>query len=149
MKLVVHADGGSRGNPGPAAYGAVIADPKGRILARLGKAIGITTNNQAEYSGVIAAMEHIKRLISQGQEISELEFYLDSDLIVNQLSGKYKIKSTGLAMLAKKAKNLEKEISVSAIYKYVPRDQNKLADKIVNQVLDSKIAVYETNFFQS
>ncbi len=149
MRLIVHADGGSRGNPGPAAYGVVVEDESGKQIVRLGKTLGIRTNNQAEYSGVIAALEFIKKLISSGNEIAAAEFYLDSDLLVNQLSGKYKIKSPELAILAIKAKNLEKEILVSVIYKYVPREQNKLADKIVNQVLDSKIPVYETNFSQS
>jgi len=148
MKLIIHADGGSRGNPGLAAYGAIISDETGSQIVRLGKPIGITTNNQAEYGGVIAALETIKQLISAGKQFSSIEFYLDSDLLVNQLSGLYKIKSPELAVLAIKAKNLEKEISVSITYKYIPREQNKMADKIVNQVLDSKIPVYETNFSQ-
>ena len=148
MKLIIHADGGSRGNPGLAAYGAIISDEIGNQIVRLGKPIGITTNNQAEYGGVIAALETIKQLISSGKQFSSIEFYLDSDLLVNQLSGLYKIKSPELAVLAIKAKNLEKEISVSITYKYIPREQNKMADKIVNQVLDSKIPVYETNFSQ-
>ncbi len=148
MKLIIHADGGARGNPGQAAYGVVIEDESGKQIARLGKALGIRTNNQAEYGGVIGSMEFIKKFVSSGNIISAIEFYLDSDLLVNQLSGKYKIKSPELALMAIKAKNLEKEILVSVIYKYVPREQNKLADKIVNQVLDTKIAVYETNFSQ-
>ena len=143
MKLVIHADGGSRGNPGPAAYGVIIVDETGKQIAILGKAIGVSTNNQAEYRGVIVALELVKQLILAGKKFSSLEFYLDSDLIVNQLSGKYKIKSPVLAMLATKAKNLEKEISVSTVYNYIPREQNKLADKIVNQVLDLKMPVYE------
>ena len=143
MKLIIHADGGSRGNPGPAAYGAVIENETGKKIAKLGKALGIRTNNQAEYGGVIAALEFIKRFLSSGNIISIVEFYLDSDLIVNQLSGKYKIKSPELAMLAIKAKNIEREISIAVNYNYIPREQNKLADKIVNQVLDSKVPVYE------
>lgn len=149
MKLIIHADGGSRGNPGPAAHGVVISDESGKQIAKFGMAIGIKTNNQAEYSGVVGALEFIKKFISSGNIISAVEFYLDSDLLVNQLSGKYKIKSPELAVLAIKAKNLEKEIPVSVIYKYIPREQNKMADKIVNLVLDSKIPVYETNFSQS
>src|SRR3990167_8846872 len=119
MKLVIHADGGSRGNPGPAAYGVIIVDETGKQIAILGKAIGVSTNNQAEYRGVIVALELVKQLILAGKKFSSLEFYLDSDLIVNQLSGKYKIKSPVLAMLATKAKNLEKEISVSTVYNYI------------------------------
>jgi ribonuclease HI len=149
MKLIIHADGGSRGNPGPAACGVVIEDEQGKQIAKLGKSLGVRTNNQAEYSGVIAALELIKNILLAKNKVSLLDFYLDSDLIVNQLSGKYKIKSPELAALAIKAKNLEKEISVSVTYKYIPREQNKTADKIVNQVLDSKIPVYETNFFQA
>lgn len=151
MKLIIHTDGGSRGNPGPAAYGVVIEDESGKQIARLGKPIGITTNNQAEYSGVVAALEMVKQFILTEKKFSSIEFYLDSDLLVNQLSGKYKIKSPELAVLAIKAKNLEKEISVSVIYKHIPREQNKTADKIVNQVLDSQAPVYETelNFSRS
>ena len=145
MKLIIHTDGGARGNPGPAAYGVVVADETGKQIARAGKALGIRTNNQAEYSGVIAALEFVKKFKSSDNKVSSVEFYLDSDLIVNQLSGKYKIKSPKLAMLAMRAKNLEKENSVPTIYKQIPRDQNKSADKIVNQVLDLKMPVYETD----
>ena len=145
MKLIIHTDGGARGNPGPAAYGVVVADETGKQIARAGKALGIRTNNQAEYSGVIAALEFVKKFKSSDNKVSSVEFYLDSDLIVNQLSGKYKIKSPKLAMLAMRAKNLEKENSVPTIYKQIPRDQNKSADKIVNQVLDLKMPVYEIN----
>lgn len=143
MKLIIHADGGARGNPGPSAYGIVITDEPGKQIAKLGKVLGIRTNNQAEYSGVIAALEFIHNILFKKIKISELDFYLDSDLIVNQLSGRYKIKSPELALLAIKAKNLEKEISIPVIYKHIPREQNKLADKIVNQVLDSQMPVYE------
>lgn len=149
MNLIIHTDGGARGNPGPAACGVVIEDGQGKQIAKLGKALGVRTNNQAEYSGVITALEYIKKNLSAKNKISGLYFYLDSDLIVNQLSGKYKIKSPELALLAIRAKNLEKEISVAATYRQIPREQNKLADKIVNQVLDLKIPVYETNLYQS
>lgn len=148
MKLIIHTDGGARGNPGPAACGVIIEDEQGKQIAKLGKALGVRTNNQAEYGGVIIAMEYVNKNLLAERKISELNFYLDSDLIVNQLSGKYKIKSPELAMLAIKAKNLEKEISVTVTYRQIPREQNKSADKIVNQVLDSKIPVYETNFYQ-
>ena len=93
MKLVIHADGGARGNPGLAAYGVVIENETGKVIARLGQALGIKTNNQAEYGGVIGALEFIKKTLVPVTKITALEFYLDSDLIVNQLSGKYKIKS--------------------------------------------------------
>jgi ribonuclease HI len=146
MKLIIHADGGARGNPGPAAYGIVIENENGKIIAKLGKGLGVRTNNQAEYGGVIGALEFVKKFFESKNQISAIEFYLDSDLIVNQLSGKYKIKSAELALLAIKAKSLEKEISIPVIYKQVPREQNKIADKIVNQVLDSKMSVYETEF---
>lgn len=143
MKLVIHADGGARGNPGPAAYGVVIENETGKVIARLGQALGIKTNNQAEYGGVIGALEFIKKILVPVTKITALEFYLDSDLIVNQLSGKYKIKSPELAVLAIRAKNLEKEICSAVIYKQIPREKNKPADKIVNQVLDSQMPVYE------
>ncbi|MBI5356360.1 ribonuclease HI family protein [Candidatus Collierbacteria bacterium] len=109
MKLIVHTDGGARGNPGAAAYGVIIENETGKVIAKLGKDLGIRTNNQAEYGGVIGALEFINKFFKQAGRISAIEFYLDSDLIVNQLSGKYKIKSPELAMLAIKAKNLEKK----------------------------------------
>ncbi len=143
MKLTVHTYGGARGNPGPAAYGVVIENEAGKTIAKIGKALGIKTNNQAEYYGAIGALEFIKEFLLPEKKISALEFYLDSDLIVNQLMGKYKIKSAGLATLAVKAKNLEREIDIPVLYRQIPRDQNKQADKIVNQVLDSQMPVYE------
>ena len=146
MKLIVHTDGGARGNPGQAAFGVVIETDTGKIIAKLGEPLGVKTNNQAEYGGVIGALEYIKKILKPENQISAIEFYLDSDLIVNQISGKYKIKSPELALLAIKAKSLEKEISIPVIYKQVPREQNKIADKIVNQVLDFKMSVYETDF---
>lgn len=146
MNLIIHTDGGARGNPGPAACGVIIGGEGGKQIAKLGKFLGVRTNNQAEYSGVIFALEFVKNTLLKTIKISEINFFLDSDLIVNQLSGRYKIKSPELAILAIKVKSLEKEISITTIYKQVPREQNKLADKIVNQVLDSKNPVYEIDF---
>lgn len=143
MKLIIHTDGGARGNPGPAAYGAVIEQEGGKQIVKIGEFLGVRTNNQAEYSGVIGALEFVKKNLFSKTGDLKLEFYLDSDLIVNQLSGKYKIKSAELAVLAIKVKGLEKEISASVIYRHIPREQNKFADKIVNQVLDSQNSVYE------
>lgn len=146
MKLIIHTDGGARGNPGPAACGVVISDESGKEIAKLGDFLGVRTNNQAEYSGVIFALEFVKKTLINKINISGINFFLDADLIVNQLSGRYKIKSPELAVLAIKVKSLEKEISTPTIYKQIPREQNKLADKIVNQVLDSKNPVYEIDF---
>jgi len=93
-KAVLYTDGASRGNPGPAAIGAVIKDGQGRVLARISKRIGRTTNNQAEYRAVIAALEEAVRLGAAGVEIKS-----DSELVVRQINGRYRVKNPGLKPL--------------------------------------------------
>ena len=90
-KVVVYCDGGSRGNPGPSALGVVIKTIKGEIIEEIGEYLGIQTNNYAEYSAVIAAIDKLNEL-----DVKEADFYLDSELAVRQLNGKYKVKNEGL-----------------------------------------------------
>ncbi len=135
MKYVIHTDGGSRGNPGPAAIGVVIQEEtSGKVVASFGKKIGITTNNVAEYSAVIAAITY---LIDQKKQGSELQFLLDSTLVVNQLNGLFKVKDSNMRNLMMKVRELEQTFDGTITYAYVPREQNSDADFQVNAALDS------------
>lgn len=131
MKVFIHTDGGARGNPGPGAIGVVVKDSKGNVIKEIGKYIGRSTNNEAEYKAVIEGLSSCR-----GSEISEIEFYIDSLLVASQLSGKFKTKEPRMKALCDKAKSLEREFK-SVQYKHVPRSKNYQADKIVNEVLDS------------
>lgn len=137
--MKIFADGGARGNPGPAAIGFVVKDKKGKILTRVGKYLGKKTNNQAEYLAVIEALKWLK----QNSQIAKfpncrLDFYLDSQLIVNQLNGLYKIKDANLRNLIVQTRILEREVNCPVFYHLVSRRQNLLADRLVNQVLNQK-----------
>lgn len=130
-KVVVFCDGGSRGNPGPAALGVVIKTTKGEILEEIGEYLGIQTNNYAEYSAVITALVKLNAM-----RVKEADFYLDSELAVRQLNGQYKVKNEGLKLLYSKV--LETIGSMNISFTHVYREDNKEADAIVNQVLDSQ-----------
>lgn len=132
-ELFVFTDGGSRGNPGPAAIGVVIKDEKGKILTQFGKRIGETTNNVAEYSAVIEALKWIgERRKFFG---SRINFFLDSSLVVNQLNGLFKMKNRNLRELLIKIRQLEATIGGKVSYQSIPRQKNYLADRLVNQSL--------------
>ncbi len=132
-KLIIYTDGGARGNPGPAAIGAVIYDEAKNKLAEISEFIGHATNNQAEYQAVLAAIKKAKAL---GAE--EIEFYLDSELAANQLAGNFKIKSKGLASLFVQVYNQTLNFK-KVNFHYIPREQNKEADRLVNQALNLNI----------
>jgi ribonuclease HI len=125
-----NVDGGSRGNPGPAAYGVVVRDPRGEIVARLKKYIGINTNNVAEYFGLIAALDY-----AQNHGIRALRVESDSELMVKQMRGQYKVKSEELRPLFERAKKMSQTFELFRI-SHVYREQNKDADAMVNQALD-------------
>ena len=129
----IHTDGGARGNPGPAAVGVVI-HINGILLHQFGLAIGNTTNNVAEYRGVIEALKYFRNLTKDTDY--ELLFILDSMLIVNQLNGIFKIKEPHLRELNLQVKILEQEDGGVIRYTTVPREQNRQADALVNQALD-------------
>ena len=134
--LSIFCDGGARGNPGPAAIGFVIFQ-NGKIVHKFFKRIGEATNNVAEYRAVIAALTWI--INNPGiinYQLSIINFYLDSQLIVNQLIGNFKIKNSNLQKLTVRVKNLEKRIGKKINYSYIPRRQNKIADALVNQALN-------------
>ena len=123
-------DGGSRGNPGPAAYGVVIRDAKGEIVARLKKYIGRMTNNVAEYYGLIAALDYVE---SQG--IRALRIESDSELLVKQMKGLYKVRSAELAPLYERARKMSAALDSFRI-DHVYREQNREADALANQAMD-------------
>src|SRR5437762_13387972 len=120
-------DGGSRGNPGPASYGVVIRDPKGEIIARLKKYIGRMTNNVAEYYGLIAALDY-----AQANNIRALHIESDSELLVKQMRGQYKVKSADLQPLFERAKKMSQSFASFQI-RHVYREQNREADVLANE----------------
>ncbi len=131
MSFVLYADGASRGNPGPAAYGSVIYDNSGNLVAELGENLGIRTNNYAEYQAVIAGLRHI----SQTWPGSEVLVRMDSKLVVEQLSGRWQIKHPELRELAQEAIRIMRSLTVKL--EWVPREQNSAADAAANRALDS------------
>ena len=132
-KLKIFTDGGARGNPGPGAGAFVAFDEENKILERQGIFLGVTTNNQAEYNGVLLAFNFLRNLKEKPEVVN---FFLDSELITNQLLGRYKIKDQKLQTLVVKIKILEKEVGSKINYSYIPRSQNKLADFVVNHTID-------------
>lgn len=123
-------DGGSRGNPGAAAYGVVVRDPKGDIVAQLKKYIGQATNNVAEYFGLIAALDY-----AEAHNIRALRIESDSELLVKQMRGVYKVKSEDLRPLFERARKMAQGFESFHIH-HVYREQNREADALVNQALD-------------
>jgi ribonuclease HI len=123
-------DGGSRGNPGPASYGVVIRDPKGEVIARLKKYIGRMTNNVAEYYGLIAALD-----FAQANNIRALRIESDSELLVKQMRGQYKVKSPDLKPLFEHAKKMSQALASFRI-DHVYREQNAEADALANEAID-------------
>jgi ribonuclease HI len=127
--MAINADGASRGNPGPAAIGATIKDEQGGLIARISRPIGRATNNQAVYRAVIAALHEAVRLGAQ-----KVDIRLDSELVVRQLSGRYRVKNATLKALYQEAKGLL-ELLETVTIRHVPREQNREADRLANMAL--------------
>lgn len=131
-RVIVEADGGSRGNPGPASFGALLRDAAtGRVLAERGETIGIATNNVAEYRGLIAGLE----LASEYAPGASIEVRLDSKLVVEQMAGRWKIKHPDMLPLALRARDL---VRTDITWTWVPRERNKAADALANRALDEQ-----------
>lgn len=126
----INIDGGSRGNPGPASYGVVIRDPRGQVVAKLKKYIGRTTNNVAEYYGLIAALDY-----AQQHAIRSLRIESDSELLVRQMRGQYKVKSPELRPLFERASKMARAFDAFKI-DHVYREQNAEADALANEAMD-------------
>lgn len=131
MKATLYADGGSRGNPGPAASGAVLYGEDGEVLEEIGTFLGVTTNNVAEWT---ALLEGLRAALARG--VDEIAVRMDSELVVKQLSGAYRVKHPGLIPLHAQGKSLLRKFKHHEI-RHVPRKENKAADAVVNQVLDA------------
>jgi ribonuclease HI len=131
VKATMFADGGSRGNPGPAASGAVLFDEGGAVLCEVGTYLGVATNNVAEWTGLVTGLEAALEL-----GIDDLAVRLDSELVVKQISGAYRVKHEGLIPLHAKAKMLLR-MFVRVDVQHVRRKENAAADALVNQVLDA------------
>jgi ribonuclease HI len=137
-KIIIFTDGGSRGNPGKAAIGVVFCNEKGDIVKSYSEFIGDMTNNEAEYKAVILALKKFKSLF--GKELSkhsEIEIKSDSELLVKQINGEYKILDEKLQPLFLELWNLKMDFK-KVSFKIIPREKNQLADKLVNQTLDEK-----------
>jgi ribonuclease H / adenosylcobalamin/alpha-ribazole phosphatase len=132
-KLVVEADGGSRGNPGPAGYGALVRDPlTGEVLEEICDSLGTATNNVAEYSGLVAGLQAAARLASG----ADVEVRMDSKLVVEQMSGRWQIKDPNLRSLARSAQEAARRLG-RVSYVWVPRARNAHADRLANQAMDA------------
>ena len=128
---VVYTDGASRGNPGPASFGAVVYGEDGTVRQRLSEVIGVATNNVAEYRGLLAGLEAALALGARRVEVR-----MDSELLVRQATGAYRVKSPGLVPLHQRLAQLRVQFD-DVIFHHVPRAQNKLADALANQALDA------------
>ena len=132
-RLLVEADGGSRGNPGAAGYGAVVRDARtGEVLAEVSESIGRATNNVAEYSGLLAGLRAAGRLAPG----AEAEVRMDSKLVVEQMSGRWQIKHPDLRVLAAEARQAARALG-RVTYTWVPRERNTHADRLANQAMDA------------
>ena len=138
MDIIIYTDGASRGNPGEASYGYIIYARGGEILRQEGKVLGITTNNVAEYTGVLAAYQYILKKWGSVTPL-KIELRADSRLVIEQLAGRFKIKSPHLYEIYKQIKQIEADLGV-IIYKHVPRAENFIADRLANQALDAQIS---------
>jgi ribonuclease HI len=131
VKARLFTDGGSRGNPGPAAFGYVLEADDGTILAAHGEAIGVATNNVAEYSALIAGLARAAEL-----HVGEVEVVSDSELLVKQMTGEYRVKNEALRELSLEASRLARKLK-RVTYRAVRREHNELADRLVNEALDA------------
>ncbi|OGY08100.1 MAG: hypothetical protein A2782_03745 [Candidatus Blackburnbacteria bacterium RIFCSPHIGHO2_01_FULL_43_15b] len=132
--LKVFSDGGARGNPGPAASAFLVKDCDNNIIFQSAKKIGYTTNNVAEYTAVKMAMDW---LVENNKENFSINFFLDSQLVVNQLKGLFKIKNENLKRLVLLIKAQETRFKAGVTYQHIPREENKEADLLVNKALDN------------
>jgi len=129
-KVVAVIDGAARGNPGPAAYGILFKDAAGKTLARLNGRLGETTNNVAEYRALLAALEYATE-----RQTKRLTVYCDSELVVRQMQGHYRVQSPGLKPLHQRAQDLARRLPEFTM-KSIPREQNSFADRLANEAMD-------------
>lgn len=132
-RMRVYSDGAARGNPGPSGAGAVLTDPEGKVLARVGKFLGRQTNNYAEYMGLIIGLKHARELGAR-----EVDVHADSELMIRQLGGRYQVKSATLKPLYDEAVRLLKGFAKVRLV-HVPRELNRDADEMSNRAIDERL----------
>lgn len=137
-KIIVHSDGGARGNPGPSAIGVFVESETGEVLEEFKEYIGESTNNVAEYTAVLRGMMLLKARFGQKAVGITLDWKLDSELVVKQLAGEYKVKNPGLKPLHQEIQDLRIEFA-SVTFTHVRRELNKEADRLVNEALDHEV----------
>ena len=136
MKIVVYSDGGARGNPGPAGAGVYIEDGDGNVVKKIAKFLGKRTNNWAEYEAVILGLEALRRLFGEKLMSMDIELRMDSELVVRQLTGVYKVKNQDLALQYMKINNLRAQHFPRIKIIHVPREKKKEADRMANKAMD-------------
>lgn len=132
-EAIIYTDGAARGNPGPAGAGALITDSEGRMLAEICRYLGETTNNQAEYQALLLALKEAVNL-----KATRLTIYTDSELMVRQIKGEYKVKNDGLKTVFQEVFNLLRHFGAYTI-NHVPRENNKRADQLANLAIDGQV----------
>lgn len=137
MQLILSTDGGARGNPGPAAAGGVLADARGRVLDSFSHYLGTCTNNVAEYCALIEGLERAAHFCASAS-CSGVEVRMDSELIVKQMRGEYRVRHPQLKPLYDRARALAEALPCGVSFVHVPREENKEADRLVNEALDKK-----------
>ena len=137
MNIIINTDGGSRGNPGPAGIGAVIANESGEVLAEVSEYIGETTNNVAEYTALIRALQTVKKLLGEQARDAEILVRMDSELIVRQMQGIYKVKDPNMKKLFEEVASMRLADALNLVFEHVRREKNARADVLVNAAIDN------------
>lgn len=132
-ELTIHSDGAARGNPGPAGAGAVLTNSGGKVVGEVCHYLGEMTNNQAEYRALLLALEEARR-----QKATMLRIYADSELLVKQIRGEYKVKNDGIRPIFREVMGILRSVGTYTI-EYVPREKNKRADQLANLAIDGQV----------
>lgn len=136
-RIIIHTDGGARGNPGPAGIGAVVTDSSGKVIHEVSQYIGERTNNFAEYEALIVALEELKQKFGTKLREMQLDVQMDSELVVRQLSGIYKVKEQGMKDQFARVAKIRLEDAPNMTFTHVFREQNSHADELVNKAIDA------------
>lgn len=137
--ISIFTDGGSRGNPGPAAIGVYITDDEGKKLAAIGKRIGESTNNTAEYKAVLEALSWLIENKGKIENNAKISFFLDSQLVYSQIKGIFKVKSESIRELIFTVREKQAQFGLNLEWNHIPREKNKIADELVNLALDNLV----------
>ncbi|AKM83855.1 TPA: ribonuclease H [Candidatus Campbellbacteria bacterium] len=137
MKIIIYTDGGSRNNPGIAGAGVYITDAEGNEIKKIKKFLGIQTNNWAEYEALILGLEGVKKILGKNSKSTEIEVRMDSELIVKQMKGEYRVKQPALFEQFVRVNNLKVDFS-NIKFVHIPRAKNGEADKLANEAMDEK-----------